>query len=221
MPAPVVLNAPEALDRLAADVADPGRAARPRTLAFAVLAAGALAGALIGSYALDAPVRLLGVVYSAAKVPLLILASAAITLPGFFVINTVLRLRDDWPGVLRAILRGQAALCLALAGLSPITVLAYASGLPYRWALLWNAGVFTLATLTAQAVMRRAYAPLIAGNPRHRPMLALWTVLYAFVGIQMGWTLRPFLGAPGATPTFLRDEPLSNAYTVILRLLAP
>lgn len=221
MRAPSLLKVPEAIDGLLGDVADPRRAARPRELAMAVLAAGAIAGALVGTYALDSPQRLLGVVYSAAKVPLLILVSAMLTLPGFFVINTVLRLRDDWPVVLRAILRGQAAMGLALAALSPLTVLAYASELSYRGALLWNGGMFALSTLSAQAVMRRAYAPLIAADRRHRAMLVLWTGLYAFVGIQMGWTLRPFVGAPGAAPTFLRAEPLSNAYLVVLRLLAP
>jgi hypothetical protein len=67
--------------------------------------------------------------------------------------------------------------------------------------------------------MRRAYTPLIARNPLHRRTLVLWTILYAFVGIQMGWTLRPFIGNPGTFPTFFRDEPFTNAYIVVLRLL--
>ena len=216
MPPPTLLT-----DRLLADLADPRRDASPRTLLSIILAAGLFAGALIGTFALDSPDRIPGVLYSALKVPLLLLASAALTLPGFFVINTALRLRDQWPAALRAILRGQAALCCALAALAPLTLLAYASGLSYRAALLWNAATFAAATLTAQLVMRRAYAPLIRHNPRHRHTLLLWSLLYAFVAIQMAWTLRPFLGAPGATPTFLRDEPLSNAYLILLKLLHP
>lgn len=30
-------------------------------------------------------------------------------------------------------------------------------------------------------------------------ILKLWIVLYGFVGSQLGWTLRPFFGAPDHT----------------------
>lgn len=208
-------------DRVLFAIASPALPVSPRTLLLTILAAGSLAGAFIGTFALDEPARLLGVLYTSLKVPLLILLTAAITLPGFFVISTILRLRDDWPIVLRAILRGQAALCCTLAALAPITTFLYISGLSYRFALLWNTFVFLIAALVAQLIMRRAYAPLIARNRRHRATLLLWTTLYAFVGIQMAWTLRPFIGAPHVTPTFFRDEPLSNAYIVVLRLIVP
>ena len=50
-------------------------------------------------------------------------------------------------------------------------------------------------------------------------MLYAWLVLYAFVGIQMGWMLRPFIGAPDMATGFFRSEPFSNAYIVVLRLI--
>jgi hypothetical protein len=30
-----------------------------------------------------------------------------------------------------------------------------------------------------------------------RNVVRLWILIYAFVGSQMAWTLRPFIGAPG------------------------
>jgi hypothetical protein len=56
-------------------------------------------------------------------------------------------------------------------------------------------------------------------NPRHRLMATAWLVLYAFVGIQMGWMLRPFVGSPDRRPAFFRPEPFSNAYVVVARLI--
>ena len=50
-------------------------------------------------------------------------------------------------------------------------------------------------------------------------MLWLWMLLYAFVGIQMGWMLRPFIGSPALAVTFFRPEPFSNAYEFVLRLI--
>ncbi len=37
-------------------------------------------------------------------------------------------------------------------------------------------------------------------------VLGWWLVLYGFVGIQMGWILRPFIGAPDLEWTFLRGR---------------
>jgi hypothetical protein len=59
----------------------------------------------------------------------------------------------------------------------------------------------------------------VARNPYHRVAFVLWAALYVFVGIQMAWTLRPFIGSPGAFPTFFRDEPFTNAYVVIAELI--
>jgi hypothetical protein len=50
-------------------------------------------------------------------------------------------------------------------------------------------------------------------------MLVLWFVLYAFIGIQLGWMLRPFVGDPTRPTTFLRPDSLTNAYEGIIRLL--
>ena len=184
-----------------------------------VLLFGPLYGAFMGSFHLDSPERLLMVLYSALKVPLLLFATSVLCLPGFFVLNTVLGLRDDLRAALRAILAGQAALSVVLASLAPITRFWYVSVESYRGALLFNAGVFTVAALAGQMVMRRFYRPLIRKNRHHRIMLIAWLVLYAFVGMQMGWMFRPFIGDPHMPPAFFRDEPFTNAYVVIAALI--
>ena len=43
--------------------------------------------------------------------------------------------------------------------------------------------------------------------------------IFSLVGMQMGWMLRPFVGTPGRPVTFFREEPFSNAYVVIARLV--
>ena len=52
-----------------------------------------------------------------------------------------------------------------------------------------------------------------------RPHQRLWLLIYCFVGIQMGWTLRPFIGDPTSQIQFFREGALSNAYVVVGRLL--
>jgi hypothetical protein len=162
------------------------------------------------------------IVYAAVKVPLLIFVTTAVCLPGFFVLNTVLGLRDDFGRAIRAIFAGQAGLTVALASLGPITRFAYSSGVNHRQALLFNAAMFTVATAIGQVVLVRRYRELTsdpASGGRHRAMLWMWVVLYAFVGMQLGWMLRPFVGGPDRPVSFLRDEPFSNAYVVIAKLV--
>jgi len=60
----------------------------------------------------------------------------------------------------------------------------------------------------------------VAANPRHRVLLRLWLVIYAFVGIQMAWVLRPFIGSPNTATGFFRQDAWGNAYEQFARMLA-
>lgn len=184
-----------------------------------ILIAGPLYGAVMGSFAFTSAERLLMVLYAAIKMPLLIGVTGLLCLPGFFVLSTVLGLRDALARSLRAILTSQAALVLVLASLGPITRVVYFSGVSHSQAILANALMFSIATAAAQIVLWRLYRPLIAEDRRHLAMLWIWVLLYAFVGMQMGWMLRPFVGTPDQPVTFFRDEPFSNAYMVIFGML--
>ena len=79
--------------------------------------------------------------------------------------------------------------------------------------------MFGCASVTAQWLLRRFYEPLIRRNPRHRTLLRAWLVIYAFVGIQMGWVLRPFIGSPNLPPQFFRQDAWGNAYVRLANIL--
>jgi hypothetical protein len=80
--------------------------------------------------------------------------------------------------------------------------------------------MFAVASLTAQAILRRHYRPLIVRDPRHRRLLRGWLALYAFVGIQMGWVLRPFIGEMDLPTRFFREDTWGNAYLKVLEMIA-
>jgi len=170
-----------------------------------------LYGAVMGSYA-GRPIQ---AVYSATKLPMLLLFTSVVCLPNFFVVNSVLGLRDDFSAALSGIAAAQATMAVTLAAMAPVTVIAYLSLPVYRHALLFNGVVFAIATLAGQRTLARHYAPLVRRNPRHRLARVAWGVLYVFVAIQLAWVLRPFIGDPGLAPRFLRDNAWSNAYVVV------
>lgn len=180
---------------------------------------GPLYGFCMGSFSATEAERWWLAIFAAAKVPLLLGATTLLCLPAYFILNTILGLRDDFAAGLQAILAGQAALSIALASIAPLTLVWYASDVTYRAALLFNAAAFAVSTLAGHVIMLRHYRPLIRRDARHRLGLTSWLCLYAFVGIQMGWMLRPFIGSPGQPPQFFRPEPFSNAYVVVARLL--
>ncbi len=184
-----------------------------------VVVFGALYGAVMGSFAGVFGERFLQVVYSAVKVPFLLTATFALSLPSFFVINTLLGLRSDFTYAVRALVATQAGLTIILASFAPFTVLWYASFGDYRAAILFNAVMFGTASISAQWLLRRFYEPLIRRNRKHRLMLRGWLVIYAFVGIQMGWVLRPFIGNPNSPTQFFRQEAWGNAYVQLARIV--
>lgn len=193
--------------------------AAPLALARQALVWGALYGAVMGTFSGLAPGRLLQVVYSALKVPLLFLSTLLLCLPVFCVLNTLLGLRGDLRVALRALLVGQATLAIVLCSCAPLTAVVYLSTGDYQGVLLWNGALFALSALCGQVVVSAAYRPLVRRDPRHRLMLSVWLALYMGVAIQLAWVLRPYVGAPQAPVELFRAASWGNAYLVILRLL--
>lgn len=200
-----------------------------RKVAVAVLALGPVYGVAMGSYAWIAGERSLiaqipQMVYSGTKVPLLIAITVLISLPSFFVINTLMGLRSDFREALRAIVAAQAGLVIILCSLFPLTLFFYIStsalGVSYQLAVLMNAAMFGFASVSAQIQLRSYYRRLIERDLRHRWMVRMWIFVYAFVGIQAGYVLRPFIGNPGNSTTFFRRDSFQNAYVRLFRIVA-
>ena len=198
----------------------PGDATRrlPR-LAMMVVIFGMFYGCVMGTFSATSPERALQIVYGAIKVPLLLLVTFAIALPSFFVMNTLLGTRDDFAESIQALITTQAGLTIILASLAPFTGLWYCSFADYGLAILFNGFMFGIASVTAQVLLRRLYAPLIRRNARHRILLRCWLAIYVFVGIQMGWVLRPFVGSPETATSFFREGAFSNAYVFVFQLI--
>ena len=180
-----------------------------------VLACGLAYGGVMGGFGW----RPGQVAYSAIKVPLLLLATLMLSLPSYFVLNTLLGVRSDFAEAWRAVVASQAGLTIILVSLAPITAFWYASSSDHRSAILFNSLMFAVASVGAQILLRRAYRPLIAKNPKHRWLLRTWFIIYAFVGTQMGWILRPFIGAPSEPVEFFRRGQWENAYVIVARMI--
>ena len=85
--------------------------------------------------------------------------------------------------------------------LSDVLFIAYAGVVANRRLL----GLLT-AVCSSPAAARRVFWSWLAGN--------------LFLGAQLSWVLRPFIGSPGLPVQFLRDDPLhGNFYTAVFHAL--
>lgn len=189
-----------------------------RTLLW-IVSGGALYGAVMSTFSYE-PARTLLILYGALKVPMLFGITMLLAVPGFYVLNALRGVADDFPKVFRLLIDYQLLVVVVLMALSPLTVLVNIRNPDeaYAQVQVWNTGAFLLAALLAQWNFARQYRVLIERDSRHRLLLRLWTLLYAFIGVQMGWTLRPFIGAPRAPVVFLRETDIDNAYVEVLRV---
>ncbi len=162
--------------------------------------------------------RPLQALFSAAKVPLLLAFSSLVCLPNFYVVNSVLGLRDDFTAALRGVVAAQATVAVTLASLAPVTLFAYVSTESYTFAVVLNGVFFALAAVAGQMTLNHHYRRLVARDRRHRIGRASWLVLYVFVAIQLAWVLRPFVGSPGQATRFFREDAWSNAYVVVVEV---
>ena len=104
------------------------------SLVLGVLVFGTFYGGVMGMYGGVSGPRLLQVAYSAIKVPILLFVTFLLSLPSFFVLNTLLGLRSDFSRVLQSLLATQTGLTVILAALAPFTAIeALRPKLPKWW----------------------------------------------------------------------------------------
>ena len=214
-----ILRADDILRRRTLATGSAGVTSALVSLVASVLVFGMIYGAVLGTFGGVTGERIWQVFYAAVKVPMLLIVTFLIGLPSFFVLNTLLGLRRDFAEAIRALVATQAGLAIVLASLAPLTAVWYASSGSYAAALRFNLLMFAVASFGAQGILRGYYRPLIRRNRRHRWMLWTWLVIYSFVGVQMAWTLRPFVGAANMEVQFFRREAWGNAYVVIAELI--
>jgi hypothetical protein len=136
------------------------------------------------------------------KVPLLFLLTLAVTYPSLYVFSALVGSRLDAVATLRLLLGAVAVTLTLLASFGPVTAFFTLSTPSYPFMVVLNVVVFAIAGGAGLAFLRRALAlvfPVEDGRPDPggpRVVFRSWTLVYAVVGAQMAWILRPFIGSP-------------------------
>ncbi len=185
------------------------------------------------------------IVASMAKVPLLFYLTLLVTLPSLYVFNALVGSRLTLATVVRLLVASLGVMVAVLASLGPIVAFFSVSTTSYPFMLLFNVVVcgvsgalglsFLLQTLHRLSIMdaRPVQAPVGGGLELMEPaspldpvenrvlgkhvktVFNLWVIVFALVGAQMGWVLRPFIGNPDQPFTWFRGRE-SNFFQAVL-----
>lgn len=218
-----------------------GRIEAPTTsIVTAALVLGALYGFFMGLFALLHPDRdgFDQCLASVVKVPLLFLLTLVVTLPSLYVVSALFDSRLRFVETLRLLVLALLVNLALLSSFGPVTAFFTLSTTSYPFMVLLNVAFFAISGIVGLAFLRRAldgvFAPAPAPDPSaadpdaaavrrappraaHPPtrIFRIWILIYAVVGAQMGWILRPFIGNPDLPFQFFRPRG-SNFFQAVL-----
>jgi len=174
----------------------------------------ALYGACLGAYS-----GTFQVLSSALKVPLLLFLTLLVCAPALYILNILLGSKLGFKQIIAILLSKTYLISIILAAFAPILLIFLISGGRHEFTVLLNVAIFGTAGifglyLISNSMKYLAHKTSLVAKPW---ILNVWIVLYIFVGTQLAWTLRPFIGDK-ATFSVFRDLE-GNFYVYVFKLI--
>ncbi len=167
--------------------------------------------------------------YTAIKFPLLIFLTCACNAAVNGMLAQLLGSGLSFKQTSLAILMSFAIAAIILAGFSPITLFVWCNApslqstnaiLGHSVMLLTHVGVIAFAGIIANRRLLDLLRKICGRDATARTVLLSWLAGNLFLGAQLAWNLRPFVGSPGLAVQFLRDDPLrGNFYEAVWHAL--
>jgi hypothetical protein len=173
-----------------------------------------LYGVVMGSYN-----GFLQAISSGIKVPLLFSLALLVCFPAFFIIQHVLGSRLGFWQMLKIILSGFVMVALVMVSFAPIVIFFLITGDNYSFLKLLHVAIFgisgvfgmkTIVTALQFSCEKKGVYPKIGVT-----VFRIWIVILAFVGMQLAWNLRPFIGNRELQFEFFRKREGNFYLTVI------
>ena len=205
-----------------------------------IIVLGAFYGVCMASFAAfnrPAADAILQMIASAGKIPLLFLLTLLVTFPSLYVFNALIGSRLTLRAVWQLLIATLAVMIAVLASLGPVVAFFSVSTTGYDFMLMFNVFIcavsgflglkfllFTLHRLTMVlekeslqsepgGALEKIEGRAFSGNVK--VIFRVWVIVFALVGAQMSWVLRPFIGAPKMQFTWLRERN-SNFFEAVL-----
>lgn len=151
------------------------------------------------------------------KVPALYLVTLVIVLPPIYVSNAFIGARLTIRQMIASILGALAVTVTVLGSMATVAAFFALTSRSYNFIKLLHVVVFAYAGLSGLCYLVKSMRAMLPTGRKALPqgLLVLWLVLYMFVGTQMAWVLRPFVGSPGLNFELFRPR-AGNFYESVL-----
>ena len=155
----------------------------------------AIFGAVLGFYSLN-----LQIVAGSLKAPILLWGTLGVCLPALYTFNVLLGSKMSIKQTLAVLSMSTYLLATILVSLAPIVLFFIISSSGKNFVLLLNVISFGIAGVFGTSLLWNAmgYITMRSGYPYNAKIIQTWTLIYAFVGTQFAWLLRPFVGDPSS-----------------------
>jgi hypothetical protein len=132
------------------------------------------------------------------KFPFLFFATFAVCFPALFVVQVLVGSQLRLQQVVVLVLGALALTSVLLAAFVPITAFFLITGANYYFQHLLNIAIAGVAGLFGMYALHEGLSVVCEKRglyPRKAlTIMRAWALLFAFVGVQLAWSLRPFLG---------------------------
>jgi len=162
-------------------------------------------------------------VSSAVKVPLLYLLTLVVCYPVLYVINVIMGSRLGFLQTLALILVAIALNAILLASCAPIVLFFTITGANYDFLKLLHVLILGFSGIWAMVGLWRGLVAMCETSNLYPKqairILQIWILVFGFVGTQMTWSLRPFVGTPNLEFQLLRvrEGQTGNFYQAVGR----
>jgi len=155
--------------------------------------------------------------YVAVKLPILFLGTIAVVAVFNWMTATILGSGLSFRSTLFVVLASMTIGCWILLSLVPVTFFFVASGVSYagthdelRYAhnsiLVTHIVILAIAGFLGNVALFKGLRRLVGPRCPVHSLFVLWLIAFAFVGCQLSWILRPFVGSPFYPVAFMRPD---------------
>ena len=170
-------------------------------------------GIVMGAYN-----SVLQTITSMVKVPLLFLLTLLICYPALFMFNVLLGSKLNLAQSLAMILTAFAIIACVMVSFAPMSLFFLIIGWSYSFIRLLQVAIFTIAGIAGMIVLSNGFT-LACEKYEIYPKMGIrifrvWVIIFAFVGSQLAWNLRPFVGTRDRPFSLFREQE-SNFYSAV------
>ena len=159
----------------------------------------------------------LQIVTSGIKVPALYLLTVAVCFPALFIILVLMGSKLSFLQTLSLIMLALTLNAVLLAAFAPIAFFFIITGSTYDFVKVLHVLVMAFSACWAMGALWQGLREMCEKSNLYPKqairIMQVWVLVFGFVGTQMAWSLRPFIGSPERPFQVFRPDVEGNFYT--------